>query len=142
MRDSDRELIEMWRLGYSEGNASFLLDALALCFDKQYPIPGWVREGLLTAIERVSAGDASNWDQVFGSAKSRKTKRLKLRMANQVAKAIKDGGPKRTIIFELIGPRLKPPITGGLAKALYYEHFPQDTRDVIHPRRKSSKKLR
>ena len=65
-------MIEASRIGYDGGEKSCLLDALALCFEKRYPIPEWVRKGLLSAIAAVSDGQGSTWDEVFGSARLRK----------------------------------------------------------------------
>jgi hypothetical protein len=137
MRDIDRTLIEGWRIGYSEGNADCLLDALHWCFDRQLPIPAWGREGLLTAIERVSAGKVKGWDDVFGSAKQRKTKHRRWSIAHQVARAVKDQ-ERGEVDYGAIGRAARPPVSEGTARKYYYEFFPRSGRDAI----KSSKKPR
>jgi hypothetical protein len=138
MRESDRVLIEVWRIGYTGGDRSCLLDALERCFAEQWPIPPWVREGLVAAIKQVNVGKASNWDQVFGSAKARKTKRFRAMIAFQVAKAIKDYGPEG-VDFDAIGSATRPPVSGSRAKQFYYAHYPESGRRAIRPRRQAKK---
>jgi hypothetical protein len=123
MRDVDLTLIELRRIEYLEGDSRALLDALAMCFDSQLPIPPWVREGLLAAVAAVNHG--AKWDDVFGSARERAKKTAVRDLAQQVLLEVMEsraaGVPVDPGLFEVIGAKIG--VSGTKASSAFYGTF-------------------
>ena len=123
------ECLTILKEKFEGGNKSALLYAMYHCLLLRRPIPEWPRLEFLHAYEAHARFEIRMWDKVFGPPIPKGT-HLKTEKRNaelrpiiiERVQALKAEGAKIDKgLFEKIGRKLKPPLSGTAVADLYYD---------------------
>ena len=115
---------------YQAGDSSAILEAMTLCFSKEFMIPQWCIEAFRYAYNDIKVNFVSkSWDAVFGKphrkgmhlAAAQQEKEL-MPYVYELIKTIKEISPQTPIeqgLFEAVGKELG--ISGSTARDYYYK---------------------
>jgi len=133
------EVLNILKERFDGGENSALLYAIYHCLLLKRPLPEWLRLAFLHTYEAHARFEIRSWDEVFGRPVPKgahletEKRNAELRpLIIERVKALK--GPKTPIdknLFEEIGRKLKPPLSGTAVSDIYYDERSRELRDMI-----------
>jgi hypothetical protein len=130
---------KMLKRDFEAGDKSALLYTIYVCLEFRWPIPEWARVAFLDACEAVKRFEIGSWDEIFGRPVPKsthlKTERRKEQLRFEIIACVKilkaRGDRIDKELFEKIGKKLKPRLSGTTVSAIYYDWRSKEIRRNI-----------
>jgi hypothetical protein len=132
---------KMLKRQFEAGDKSVLLYAVYQCLEMKRPLPEWARIAFLDVCEAVERFEIKSWDDAFGrpfpksthlKAEKRK-EQLRWTIMAHVKNLKAEGGRIDKELFDKIGWRLNPKLSGTTVSKIYYDPRSHEIRRNLSP---------
>jgi hypothetical protein len=140
--DTDKylaEILDILEERFNAGDKSALLYAIYHCLLMKRPLPEWLQTKFLHTYEAHARFEIRSWDQVFGRPVPKGThletekRNAELRpLVIERVEALRAERPIDKGLFEEIGQKLNPPLSGTTVSEIYYDERTRELYETIY----------